>query len=122
MTTKTTTLYLSSCVALPIIAGASIYLLNAFHSFPILVKNYLPDGLWAFALMSCLLVIWNNKLNGFWLTLCILFFAAFEALQYLHIINGVADYYDFITYLLFATMALLLNKILFKSIIYETNV
>ncbi|HUR31485.1 MAG TPA: hypothetical protein VMZ69_08620 [Saprospiraceae bacterium] len=57
----------------------------------------LPDGLWMFALILLILMLWDFKLNkGSFLWVIIAFFLGilFEALQGLHIVRGTFDIID----------------------------
>ena len=96
--------------ALPLFSGTLIYFLGNTS-----VKNYLPDGLWAYALTSVILIIWNRGINFLWVILVILLSAGFELLQYFHLVPGTGDVADAIVYLLSIAIALVLNR-LFKNL------
>ena len=100
-------------VLLPIIMGYLFYLLPLKSQSLKLLKNYLPDGLWAYAFFSCVLVIWGRHINFSWIFITVLTFAAFEFLQSKHIINGTGDIFDFVIYLIFGGIALSVNKYFF---------
>ena len=97
-------------VAVPILAGSLIYLLFQHADFCKIGYNYLPDGLWAYALLSTILIIWNRVIHVFWIVMSLILFVGFEGLQHLHIVQGTGDFLDVFTYYLFGFMALLANK------------
>lgn len=98
-------------VFLPICVGVIIY------SFPVkqFIRNYIPDGLWAYALTSAILIIWSRKIQLFWLFSVAILFIVFEILQSYHIIVGTGDIKDILIYFAFGIIALSLNKF-FKQI------
>lgn len=95
-------------VLVPICIGYITYF--NFLIIPSIIKNYLADGLWSYALISALLIIWDRKPFYLWICIAILLGAMYEVLQYASILRGTADFFDLLTYLLFATFALLVNK------------
>jgi hypothetical protein len=94
---------------LPILLGVFIYRLSFLNSYPF-IKNYFPDGLWAYALTACILIIWNRGVNYFWLFLIAIFFVLYEILQYLNFVKGTGDVWDIIAYITGAFIAILVNK------------
>ena len=96
-------------ICLPLALGLSIYCSARVRFIPALIRNYLPDGLWAYAFMSGILLIWARAVNPFWVIMVFLIAVCFEFLQYLHTIPGTGDIKDVITYFTFFTIALLLN-------------
>jgi len=110
-------------VILPLILGSSFYFLNILdNKIYQILKNHLPDGLWAFSLISCLCMIWKTKVNNLWLFLTFLGFATFEYLQNIEIIDGVGDWLDIIFYFSFSYVALVFRNIyLIKTRIYEND-
>lgn len=97
-------------VILPIILGCFIYFLYPVVKIPMPVKNYLPDGLWAYSFISALLIIWNRDISFLWLLLAFLLAACFEWLQHFSLIPGTGDIADVIVYFIFFGLALLINK------------
>ena len=57
----------------------------------------LPDGLWAFALTSLILIIWKNQ-QGFnriiWLIFVLIFIIGQEVLQKMNLLPGTFDFLD----------------------------
>lgn len=101
-------------VALPVMAGSLLYLLPlTAHSLQFL-RNYLPDGLWAYAFFSCILIIWERHINFIWVFIVVLIVATFEWLQSAHIIRGTGDLIDLAVYLAFGGLALSINKYFLK--------
>jgi uncharacterized membrane protein len=93
-------------VVLPICLGIFFYI------FPVcrLVRNHAPDGLWAYALTSSILIVWNRKINLLWLFIAFISSIVFEILQTYHIVKGVGDKKDILTYLIFGIIALYSNN------------
>ena len=75
------------------------------------VSNFLPDGLWAYAFTSCILIIWDRKANFIWLTMLGCFFIAFELLQSFHFVKGTGDIKDIFIYFVFGLLALITNQL-----------
>ncbi len=97
-------------VALPLAGGAVFYLFNIPGSFSKIIADHLPDGLWAYAFISCLMIIWDHRLNWTWLMLAMLVCAGFEGGQYQGWINGTGDWLDLATYLVFGSIAIGVNQ------------
>lgn len=104
---------------LPILLGVFVYRLPFINNHSLL-KNYFPDGLWAYALTSCIFIIWNRVVNYFWLFLIILFFVLYEILQYLQLANGTGDLWDILAYIVGAFIAILINKFV-KLSLYKSK-
>lgn len=94
----------------PLLLGYFVYLLGSYQLLPQLVKNYLPDGLWAYAFISAILIIWNRQLNYVWLFISFLLAACFELLQHYQLLAGTADIADIMTYFLFMGAGLFSNR------------
>ncbi len=99
----------------PLLLGYFIYFLGSYELLPQWVKNYFPDGLWAYAFLSAILIIWNRQLNYTWLFISFLLAACFELLQHYLLVAGTADIADVMTYFLFMGAGLLMNRF-FKQI------
>jgi hypothetical protein len=93
-------------IAVPITLGTALYFMTTEKVF----RNYLPDGLWAYALTSCVLIIWNRTTNLLWLCLTGSLFLTFEFLQSMHFIKGTGDLIDAFIYFAFGLLALSTNK------------
>ena len=104
---------------LPILMGVFMYRVTFINESPF-IKNYFPDALWAYAFVSSIFIIWNRKVIYGWLFIVILFFVAFEILQYLHFIKGTGDVWDVITYLIATFITVIINKFV-KLYFYKTN-
>ena len=104
-------------ILLPLLAGSLLYSLPALLHRTILLKNHLADGLWAYAFLSSILILWQRVPNRFWITAAFSTAVVFEWLQYLHVFPGTGDVYDVITYFLFFITALSLNKFFRTSLI-----
>lgn len=99
----------------PLLLGYFIYLLGSYELLPQLLKNYLPDGLWAYAFISMILVIWDRHLNYGWIFIAFLLAAGFELLQQYRLVSGTADAADIMVYFLFMGAGLLTNHFFKKS-------
>jgi len=98
-------------VIIPIIAGTIIYFIPTDNYSFVQLRNYFPDGLWAYGLTSCILIIWDRKINLLWMVLTVCLFFAFEFFQALHFIKGTYDIKDIFIYLSFGLFALITNSI-----------
>ena len=95
---------------LPITIGAASYFISRHIPINKLIRNYFADGLWAYALMSLILIIWDRSVNLFWVVIVFLFFVAVEILQYKHVIPGVGDSVDVFVYFIFSSLSFVSNK------------
>lgn len=80
------------------------------------IKCYFPDGLWAYAFLSVILIIWDRIVNPFWLTAAFLFALLFEVFQYVQLVRGTADTIDVIVYYTCFIIALMLNNFFKQSL------
>jgi hypothetical protein len=95
--------------------GAAIYVTAHVTGFS---RNQLPDALWAWALFSCLLIIWNRRITV-WIIAAFVLCTLFEILQHYQWIPGTGDYFDVMVYGISGTLALLTNK--YFSILFNNN-
>ncbi len=95
-----------NCLA-PILIGGGLYFTDLSPGF---IKNHLADGLWAYAFLSSLLIIWDREIPRNWIFIPFIVSVFFEGLQYLDIINGTADVLDILTYFTAFLFSLLLNS------------
>jgi hypothetical protein len=87
-----------------------IFPLFSATNIPKWIKYNLPDGLWLYALLSVLLLIWEEKISRHfvaWLLLAIIFSFLTEALQAYHLIPGTFDWNDLLAYLIAVTFCFL---------------
>ncbi len=103
-------------IIMPLLLGIVIYLAGRTVAIPTLVRNYLPDGLWAYAFLSAILIIWEREVNTPWIVAVFLTSVGFEILQYGHKIAGTGDIHDIMTYFIAFSIALRLNRF-FKTFI-----
>jgi hypothetical protein len=104
---KTTDILLN--VALPLALGILIYHAASFCAVPAFIRNYFPDGCWAYAFLSGMLIIWDRKLSIPWIILVFITAAAYEWLQFIHVLPGTGDIGDVADYFVFFILALTLN-------------
>jgi hypothetical protein len=97
-------------IILPVISGIYIYFYSNHYSSNGFIRNQLPDGLWAYAFCSAILIIWNRQMNTFWLLVLFLIFIIIELLQYLQVIRGTGDILDIAVYFAFSGITFLTNK------------
>jgi hypothetical protein len=107
-------------IILPLFLGSLVYLAGKPAFIPALIRNYLPDSLWAYAFISSILIIWDRAINRSWIAIVFLAACCFEGLQGLHVIAGTGDIVDIFVYFLSFTIALLLNSY-FKTIIFTQS-
>lgn len=98
-------------VLLPLLAGFALYLPGIAASTHSFISNYLADGLWAYAFMSTILIIWNRHYNAGWILLLFVLAAGFEICQYTALVSGTGDVYDVIIYYSFFSITIFLNRI-----------
>lgn len=73
------------------------------HTWARFIRNYMPDVLWAWALIILLYGIWNPSKKSHRLSILLLYAAftvALEILQFFKIVNGFFDAFDIVTYLI----------------------
>lgn len=107
-------------VALPLLIGVLIYRAASFCAVPSIIRDYLPDGLWAYAFISAMLIIWNRKPSITWIILVFATAIAYEWLQHIHVLSGTGDMGDVLDYCVFFMLALLINP-LFKHFYLNSN-
>jgi|GEM_PF-5268123 len=92
-------LTLGGCVYLPLFEGTRFD--NILH--------FLADGLWAFAFVSTLLLLWQDRLNITLITLILVAFFGFEYTQAIGLVPGTADLMDVMVYLVSGVLAFALR-------------
>lgn len=97
-------------VMLPLLLGSLIYFLGRDGGLVPLLKNHAADGLWAYAFISALLIIWHRNLPPYWLLIVCFVAVLFEFLQYKGFVEGVGDWTDAAVYLVFILLGYLLNN------------
>jgi hypothetical protein len=108
-------------IFIPIITGSGIYYSAKNLNIEGFIKHQLPDGLWAYAMLSSILIIWNRNIQLFWIAAVFFVFILFELLQFTHIIPGTGDVWDIITYCIFSCAALYMNVPLKKFYYFINN-
>lgn len=117
-------------VIVPIFFGTIIYgLFRGFHfidptetifplyaaKLPGLLEYNLPDGLWLYALMCAITLIWNGHISTYflcWMLLVIVLTYFTEIFQGLHFIPGTFDWYDLLSY----SIAIMVYAFNFKNL------
>lgn len=84
----------------------------------------LPDGLWVFSYVCLSLIIWKREItsiNLIWILILPIIGISMEIFQFFGIINGTADFYDLIFYIIGAVSPFVIfNKLLnFKILVNE---
>lgn len=108
-------------VIFPVVTGCFIYLFSETRTFPAVIRNYLADGLWAYAFISCILIIWDRKVKTVWIAITFLVPAVFEFFQYKHLLPGTGDVLDLCIYYAFYFLALFINKFRYQIVSYDKN-
>ena len=67
---------------------------------PTIIRNFLPDALWSFSLISAFSIIWNNKIPYYWWFVLVLAFGGWEYGQYEGLLQGTGDPMDLLAYAL----------------------
>ena len=107
-------------VFLPLLAGAFIYWADGRLKIPTVIRYHVPDGVWAYAFASCMLIVWERKIHWPWISGVMIISVVYELLQHYHVIPGIGDIEDVMTYFLFFSIALLSNAF-FKTLMYTRN-
>ena len=107
-------------VAIPLLAGSSLYYFRTFFHLPSFVDGHLADGLWAYSFISSILIVWDRKARPLWVAACFLISACFELFQHFGLIAGNGDIFDLLIYYLIFLVALALNKFLKTPFNYTT--
>lgn len=109
-------------IVLPLVGGLLIYLLSALSLDAIgWIRSYLPDGLWAYAFASAMLIVWQRELNLLWLSLVLLSGLVFEWMQFNEVVAGTGDLVDIIVYIVFFLIALLFNPFFKRTFNYQNT-
>jgi hypothetical protein len=109
-------------IFLPLVGGVLIYLFTAISSNATWwIRSYIPDGLWAYAFASAMLIIWQRELNLFWLLLVLICGLFFEWMQFNDIVSGTGDLADIFVYILFFLIALFFNPFFKRTLKYQNT-
>ena len=90
-------------VCFPLALGGLIYVVHFLFPLPNVIVHHLPDLLWAYALMSSIMLLWSGRSDRrriMWVGLVILAGPAWEYLQYSGAIPGTGDMLDILAYLI----------------------
>jgi hypothetical protein len=98
---KTTIFLFITIVGLPLVCGAFIYAAAERYGLRGFWRNQLADGLWAFALLSSLLITWNGRLPKPWWLAAMALPVVYEVLQWTGLAPGTGDLLDLFAYALF---------------------
>ena len=120
-----------SFVLLPLVVGLFVYVylkqgnlflssLNPschYYSCPGFVKNNLADGLWLFAFLNMLQIIWKQESSQklTWVVTVTILSILTEFLQKYHLLKGVFDVLDILTYIIAFASSLIISTIIFKK-------
>lgn len=97
-------------VLLPLAGGLIIYLSGPVFAWPSLIKNYLPDACWSYALFSSILLVWDRTIQYAWLLAAAGLLLLTEGLQGTGAISGTADGLDLLAYGIAAALAIWVNQ------------
>lgn len=101
-------------VIAPLLGGVLLYYLKPVITMRALISGQLADGLWAYAFMSSILIIWDRRVTLLWMLMVVLTASVFEWMQYKQWVPGTADMLDFAAYILFFSIAWALNPLFRK--------
>jgi hypothetical protein len=107
-------------VFLPLLAGLLIYRAEPYMRIPAWIRYHIPDGLWAYAFASCMLIVWDRRIHWPWIIAAMTLSVLYEIGQYYHLIRGIGEVKDVLTYFLSFSLALASN-IFFKTYFYNSN-
>jgi hypothetical protein len=105
----------------PLLFGYMVYISPV--QLPRFITDYMADAMWAYAFTSLILIIWQREKQSTWLFASVLTGIIYEACQFWHLLPGVADLFDLLTYFIFFALALRTNNF-FKqkfTLPYENN-
>lgn len=108
-------------IFLPVLVGIIIYALIGTESLLQVIKNYLPDWLWAYSYTAAILIVWDRKPKLCWILIVIGSVILFEVSQYFHFIAGTGDFLDIIVYFVAMATSYLTNKFMQEKFNYATN-
>lgn len=98
-----------------------IYLIQYFKISKIIIYS-LPDGLWAFALINLILIIWKYSINRYsflWLLIAVFISLIFELAQLAGYVKGTFDYNDLLFIIIAIISSFILNRKQIKIQPYE---
>jgi len=84
-------------IALPLVLGVGSYLVRA--RLPLVLRGHFADGAWGFALGAFVALVWmdqKSSVRALWVAGAATFAAAWECLQYAHVVRGVFDPVDLV--------------------------
>lgn len=108
MRAKLADIFLNS--VLPVVLGGLLYVAGKDLFTPGFINNHLADGLWAYAFLSSILIIWERSFHLLWIAACFGLAIVFEWLQFKTIIAGTGDWLDVLTYFTGFLLSLCLNN------------
>ena len=99
----------------PLLIGVVIYIGENLKILDFFFLDFLQDGIWAYTFTSSILMIWNNEINFFWLSVLSGVFVIFELLQSLNLLDGTGDFIDVFIYFIFGLFSIFVNQIFIKK-------
>lgn len=108
-------------VLIPLLTGLLIYLYKDELQLPTIISNYIPDGLWAYAFLSAILIVWQRSVNVLWCIMPFIVALLFEVFQYLQLVEGTGDIVDIVIYYVCFSVAISTNKF-FKQLLKQIYV
>jgi len=102
-------------VLLPIFFGSLIYFIAFTVNIAPSIKNYLPDALWAYSLVSAILIVWSRRIEVFWIVNIFVFAISFEIVQYFNLFPGTGDVIDLLVYFSSFVIGILMNTFFRKK-------
>lgn len=93
-----------------------------YFKLPKIIIYSLPDGLWTFALINLILIIWKYSINRYsfvWLLTAVFISLIFELAQLASYVKGTFDYNDLLFIIIAILSSFILNKKQIKIQPYE---
>ena len=87
----------AATIVLPLALGIGSYVVRA--RLPLVLRGHFADGAWGFALGAFVALVWmdqKSSVRALWIAGAALFAAAWECLQYAHVVRGVFDPVDLV--------------------------
>lgn len=102
-------------VFIPLSLGAGSYVVSTAEPLINAAKHTLADGLWAYAFVSALLLLWNERINMAMILAATSAFFGFEYAQGCGILPGTGDKLDVLVYFVSGILAITTGRWMIRS-------
>jgi hypothetical protein len=96
----------------------SVFPLVKMESIPYWIRYNLADGLWLYSFIATITIIWKAHLSFYynlWIIIALLSAILLEVFQSYNIVPGTFDWYDLLSYVIFACIFFAVSKINIKG-------